>query len=47
MNYNIIDSTRTAPLSMNELTMIIGNLELVYKYFAIQNIKILGIKQKL
>ena len=49
---NHIDSTRPAPISMKESTTVYGleflhEFEIVYKYFVIQNMEILGIKPKL
>ena len=49
---NHIDSTRPAPISINESTTVywlefLPEFEIVYKYFVIQNMEILGIKPKL
>ena len=46
---NHIDSTRPAPISTNESTTVyrlefLHKFEIVYKYFIIQNMEILGIK---
>ena len=48
---NHIDNTRPAPISMNESTTVyrlefLHEFEIVYKYFVIQNMEILGIKPK-
>ena len=49
---NHIDNTRPGPISMNESTTVyrlefLHGFEIVYKYFVIQNMEILGIKPKL